>query len=871
MRSSKEKWKVVDNIKVKDPTRKLNLITTCGLIFLMILYLFLTIYSSTKMAEHTELISKHPFEVVIAAGDLKTYLSEIQIRTERLSKYNREADIEQVKEMTRSLNESIKIALATIETQYLGNPDDVKGLKSTIDYLMQEMDNLITFSKNSSLKEIEAFEENQLVPLYRKVVDQTEVIISTAQARKLWYGDMAETLRKYTLIGSIVLIGLMIGGLLLSQYVLRKQRRELLQRSLLFDNLSLSIDDAFLINDARTGELYYTALNTSRIFGHPINEVKDIFQGFPSEDIEEIKETVGKDDFISPYIKEVKYSHPNGETRWLSIRIYRAEGMKTKQIISVFSDCTEEIRSRQTLQDAMENAERANEAKSVFLSRMSHEIRTPLNAIIGMTTIAATSVNNAAKVQDCLEKINFSSKHLLMLVNDVLDMSKIESNKMLLQREPFDLFQEINNFVSTIYAQARDKDIEFSEQMEGFDGQAQYLGDSLRLNQILLNLGSNAVKFTQSGGKIKLNVRKIASKNTIDTVRFTVIDTGIGMAKESLERIFKPFEQADSSIASRFGGTGLGMSITKNLVALMGGSIEIESEEGVGTTCIVDIPFQHSFHTEKLPDFSEQGLRALVVDDEQAVCEETSALLEKIKIQSEWVLNGITAVQRVIEGHQQGNEFDFCLIDWKMSDMDGIEVTRQIRANVGSNLPIVMISAYDYSEIEEEARKAGVNAFLPKPLYRSSVYSTIKTALSREKIQEAANKPTYNKLKDKRLLVAEDNELNQEILVELLLMNGIKADCAVDGKETLDLFLKSSEGYYDAILMDIQMPILNGYEATKKLRLSKHPSAKTIPIIATTANAFSEDISAALLSGMNAHISKPIEIEQLCKLLIDLL
>ena len=864
-----QKEQAAVGIRKRDRTWSLSKASTIGLILLMLAYLVMTLWSSNQLADHMEVVTGHPFEVVTAAGDLKTYVSEMQIRVERLNTHNGPADIRLVSDSLDGLYLMLEEPMEKLETLYLGDPKDVEVLGELLEQLKEAQAACLGFAApaDRTLEQMEVYGNAHLYPLYSKANSQLDKIISSAQTKKVAYGEMAESLRRGTLMGSVVLMTLMVGVLLLSQHILRRQRRELVQRSLLFDNLSSSIDDAILIRDANTEEIYYTGLNTERVLGFPIRKLDDIYRGFTKEDAAELRQDVREGKF--PISKVVRFDRADGEKRWMSVRMYWAEDMDEPQVISVLSDRTDEVRSRQALHDAMLSAERANAAKGEFLSRMSHEIRTPLNAIIGMTTIAAASVDTPQKVEDCLTKINFSSKHLLMLINDVLDMSKIESDKMSLQKEPFDLPQVVNSFVSTTYAQAKSKGVDFQEVIEGFDGQTQYIGDPLRISQILLNLGSNAVKFTPPGGRVALTVSRIASKHTTDTVRFVVRDTGIGMTQEALDHIFQPFEQADSSIAGRYGGTGLGMSITKNLVALMSGSIEIESRPGAGTACIVDLPLIRDEEARPQPDFADMGLRALVADDEQAVCVETASLLERIKIQSEWVLTGGEAVRRATEAQKTDSGFDFCLIDWKMPDMDGIEVTRQIRKNVGQELPIVMISAYDCTEIEAEARAAGVNAFLPKPLYRSSVYAAIKAALGRggAGLPKGAERASY--LKGKRLLVAEDNELNREIVVELLGMSGVEVECAADGKEALDAFLASAPGWFDAILMDVQMPVMNGYEATRRIRISGRADGAGIPIIATTANAFSDDISAALAAGMNAHVSKPIDIEQLCRVLVE--
>lgn len=854
--------------------QRMSIVSTVILILLMLVYLIMTISISSNLAAQTEIISSHPFEVVLSAGDVKLYISEMSLRTGRLQRHHNLDDVEVACNALEESYSLLEEPLAQLEALYLGDKEDVQALQNSLAFLQTAQTDFLKFTEQPSATdgEIETYEQEHLQPLYHQALGQAERIISIAQNKKVGYGETAEALRRFTLFSSIVLMGLMVGVLLISQYVLHRQRKELTHRSRLFDNLSLSIDDTFIIQDAQTSTIKYCALNMERVLGAPLLDAQSLYQGLKPEDAEAFSTAVRDPQFISPIEKLVEYRKPNNEMRWMLIRVYRLNDLNTPQIITVFSDRTTEVLSRNALQEAMLSSEQANTAKSEFLSRMSHEIRTPLNAIIGMTTIAAASVKNPARVEDCLSKINFSSKHLLMLINDVLDMSKIESSKIALQNEPFDIFEIINGFVSTVYAQAKAKKISFHERMDGFGENTVFIGDSLRLNQILLNLSSNALKFTAPGGKICLEVSRLASKSKTDTIRFTLSDTGIGMTPDAVSRIFLPFEQADASIAKRYGGTGLGMSITKNLVTLIGGQIQVESKPGTGTTCIVDLPFKRGVESNlSEPDFASQGLCALVVDDEQQVCEQTAILLEKIKIRAEWRLSGAEAVERVKELHRDGGDMDLCFIDWKMPDMDGVEVTRCIRREVGDDIPIVMISAYDISEVEKEARAAGVNGFLPKPLYRSSVYAAIKEALEHKHLLGANSEEKEDSLPldGLRLLMAEDNPLNQEIAATLLRMNGAMVDCVDDGQQALDKFLASQPGDYNGILMDVQMPVMDGYEATRRIRTSTHPLALTIPIIATTANAFSDDISAALAAGMTEHISKPLDIGPLCKVLLD--
>lgn len=856
------------NRKVKDQLKRgqlLSSVSTVILVLLMFIYLLTTIVGSAMLAKQTDIISDHPFEVVISTGDMKQYISEMNLRTGRLQRHHNAEDIELASEALESLYSSAKEPLDKLEKLYLGDREDIQALRDTLTILKTEQTRFLEYVSGDMVTSemIEMYEQEHLQSLYADALSETEHITEVAQKKKVGYGETSEILRKNTLVGSIILMLLMIGTLLISQYVLRRQRKELAYRSQLFDDLSMSMDDTFLIHDQRTGEIQYRALNMERVLG--VTAEESPYRWLKKEDAEFFSRAVNNPDFIFPFEKTVEYMHRDHDQRWLLIRIYKIQSADCSQFITVFSDRTKEIQSQQALQDAMLSAQQANVAKSEFLSRMSHEIRTPLNAIIGMMTIAAAHAADPSRVENCISTATLSAKHLLMIINDVLDMSKIDSNKMVLQNEPFDIFQVTNAFVSTVYAQAKAKQIEFTETMEGFGEHTVFIGDELRLNQILLNLSSNAVKFTPPGGKIHLSVSMLASKNKTDVIRFVLSDTGIGMERKVLEKIFQPFEQADATIAGRFGGTGLGMSITKNLVSLMNGSIQVKSEPDKGSSFIIDIPFQRGEENQNEPDFEPQKLSALIVDDELQVCEQTVSLLKKIKIQAEYRTSGAEAIECLNKAYQEGRCFDICLTDWKMPDMDGIELTRRIRQKIGADIPIVMISAYDISEIENEAREAGVSGFLPKPLYRSSVYHAIRGAID----GTGTLNDTAAPLEGKRLLLVEDNPINQEIAEALLLDKGARVDCASNGQESLNTFLASTPGTYDAILMDVKMPVMDGHEAARRIRVSSHPQAMSIPIIAVTANAYSDDISAALAAGMNAHISKPLDIKQLCTTLVD--
>jgi len=523
-------------------------------------------------------------------------------------------------------------------------------------------------------------------------------------------------------------------------------------------------------------------------------------------------------------------------------------------------------RQQKILQDALLVAQKANDAKRDFLSRMSHEIRTPMNAIIGMSAVAFNYLDDKKRTADCLSKITFSSKHLLMLLNDVLDMSKIENGKLNIRQELFDLKNLVTSLADINYGLATAKGLAFEIVISGFKDEL-LLGDSMRVNQILLNLLSNAIKFTPKGGSVRLEIRMLRSASDKIWLRFIVKDSGIGMKKEFLEHLYEPFEQADNGIARKYGGTGLGMAITKNLVAIMDGTIEVESQEGAGTTFMVDLPFGVSKVDKKTAAEMEE-MRVLVVDDDNDTCEHAAVLLKGMGVNVDWALNGFEAIEKVRSAcEDDGRCYDVCFIDWCMPELDGIETARRMRSYVGPDVLIIIISAYDYwSGIEEQAKAAGVNAFIAKPFFASNLYNMLLTVSRKPELGFSAvgNKETYD-FGGKKVLLVEDNELNMEIASELLKFVNLQVEHAENGKVAVNIFRNSKEKEYALIFMDIQMPLMNGYDAARCIRSSEHPAAGTIPIIAMTANAFNDDVQAAFDAGMNGHLAKPIDVEVLYK------
>lgn len=525
----------------------------------------------------------------------------------------------------------------------------------------------------------------------------------------------------------------------------------------------------------------------------------------------------------------------------------------------------QEKRISDALRDALKSAENANAAKSQFLSSMSHDIRTPMNAVIGMTAIASMHLNEPEKVKDCLTKISASSKHLLGLINDVLDMSKIESGKIALNEENIILPELVHSFITIVQPQAEAAHLDMDIRVGNLEHEL-VIGDTLRINQLLLNIMSNAIKFTPSGGKISLWIKELPPQYSgHGTYQFVISDTGIGMSKEFLEKIYQPFERVQTSTNSKIEGTGLGMAITKSIVDMMNGQISVRSEPGKGTTFKVTLHLKLQEGADETYDFSAlRELRALVVDDDRDVCEDTSRLLSEIGMESEWVLSGAEAVDKTVAAHENHKDYHSVIIDWKMPEMDGLETTRRIRSAVGDETPIIVLTAYDWTDIEKEAKEAGVNAFLSKPLFKSHLYHVMHNVVLGQTDPPPLQVELPSHAYVGRVLIVEDNAMNMEIAQEFVQRSGGTTDAAQDGREALRKIKNTPNGYYQLVLMDVQMPNMDGYESTRQIRqLEQQQGRKHTPIVAMSANAFVEDIDKAYAAGVDGYVTKPVGIEEI--------
>ena len=514
------------------------------------------------------------------------------------------------------------------------------------------------------------------------------------------------------------------------------------------------------------------------------------------------------------------------------------------------------------LQVTAREAESANKAKTDFLSTMSHDIRTPMNAIIGLTTIAEKNLGDVKSTEDSLRKISLASNHLLTLINDILDISKVESGKLKLSPLTFSIVETVENLVNISQPMIKEKNLEFSFHINQMDKEYLYT-DQLRLNQIYINILSNAIKYTEPGGRVSVDLREENSPESgCVRLRYVVADTGIGMSKEYIETMYQPFSRQVDSRVNSIQGTGLGLAITKQMVELMKGTIECESEQGKGTTftVVLDIPVAD----RQREDMQLDPVDVLIVDDDEVMLQTAVDTLESLGAATDQAQSGPEALGMIEHKHLSGRDYDVVIVDWKMPEMDGLETIKRIRSEIDSNIPILLISAYDWSDIEDEAKEAGAIGFVSKPLFRSTLYDKINDLIGKES-KSLEPEDDYSDLQGMNILVAEDNDINWEIISAMLSMFGINTDRAENGRVCVDMINAAEEGSYELIFMDVQMPEMNGLDATKAIRELDKPWAASIPIVAMTADAFSENVSECLNAGMNGHIAKPVDIKLVIK------
>ena len=650
----------------------------------------------------------------------------------------------------------------------------------------------------------------------------------------------------------------------------RRKNTEILYRDELFRKLSLNVDDVFLMLDAKTSKTDYVSPNIGRLLGIPWKTVR--------QDVHALAELRPQNDpdrdknFLEGLSRgeqrewDAAYLHQETrELRWFHIIAMGSEVEGRAKYILVMSDRTADKQINQALSDAVAAAETANRAKSTFLSNMSHDIRTPMNAIIGFTTLAISNIDDKDRVKDYLTKTLASSNHLLSLINDVLDMSRIESGKIHLEEVEVNLSDVLHDLKTIVSGQIYAKQLELYMDATDVTDEDVYC-DKTRLNQILLNLLSNAIKFTPAGGTVSVRVRQLAGKvHGCGQYEFRIKDNGIGMSPEFAQKIFEPFERERTSTVSRIQGTGLGMAITKNIVDMMGGTIEVQTAQGKGSEFIICLPMRTQDEHRPVEKITElEGLKALVVDDDFNTCDSVTKMLVKVGMRAEWTLSGKEAVLRARQSIEMSDVYHAYIIDWRLPDMNGIEVTRQIRS-LHDDTPIIILTAYDWSDIEVEAKAAGVTAFCSKPMFMSDLRETLMSALG-QKLTDASQELLPEEdadFKDRHILLVEDNELNREIAQEILREYGFRVDTAENGAVAVEKVRTAAPGSYDLVLMDVQMPVMDGYTATRQIRALEDPALAGIPILAMTANAFDEDRRNAMESGMNGFLSKPIVIGDL--------
>lgn len=840
-------------------------------VFILVLVLVvLSIFSMGRISANLDQIANHPFQTVEQTGSLRVLSEQASLIMTRFRFINTPDVVEDVRRQVDTLYDEMDPLLEEIAAAYLGPSRDLDALRDQLDAVHAAQNEMMDYAAaaDRSAQEIDDYQSAHLDPLQAQLDACMDTILTTSHHTFLNLWSSSTTTYHFFVIAAIFLTVVVAAALVCYNLLISRLNRTVRQKNDLFDLLCRTVDQVFIISCPSDPTQDYISQNCRTVFCLDPQEAGDDIDHM----LTQIRQGIRPQDLPAfdhpPELEERNYynstfryenSRTNGE-RHFSFQIYRASLEGADYRFTVLTDETKALEVQRQLQEAVEEARKASQAKGEFLSRMSHEIRTPMNGIIGMTTVALQHVAEPEKVADCLGKISLSSKHLLVLINDVLDMSKIESGKLELRHEPFNFNAFVESVANVIAPQAADRGVDFQVVLRGMPDET-FTGDLLRLNQVTMNLLSNALKFTPKGGRVTLRITALSHTAETMWLRFEIIDTGAGIAEENFEKIFRAFEQENDSITARYGGTGLGLSISRRFVEMMGGHISLSSQLGHGSTFTVELPLARvSDGAETVLPASLKGVRALVVDDDQDSCEYACLLLERLGCRPDHARTAAQALDFARAADEVGKPFRLYLVDWKMPQVDGLDLVRQLRAQPwGKNATILMVSGYDTSDLSTPAKAAGADAVAAKPLFPNTL-SQLLCRLMGSPLPAEETKPAD--LRGRRVLLVEDNPLNMEIALELLAPSGAALEQAENGREAVDKFTASPIGWYDAILMDVQMPVMDGYQATGAIRALDRPDAAGVVILAMTANAFSEDVQKSLAAGMDGHISKPIDMNE---------
>ena len=745
-----------------------------------------------------------------------------------------------------------------------------QGQQENIDHFMEELQARNTGSMLISRA------KDELVYTYVPLETVEEwYLVSVVSADTIMKGTNQILLSFQMALGFLILLLFICAMFILliwrTQKDLLAKDDEIRYQELLFNSftayLANNTNDMYIILDHETEEPEYISPNVERVLGVNEEELIEFFRASDlSAGVEATEAYYAELNALRPgqEVKSrntVRINPKTGEHKYFVENAYCTNIQGRIKRVAYISDRTKERKAHDSLAEALRMAQAASDAKSAFLSNVSHDIRTPMNAIIGFLALMRDEADNPGMVREYTQRIDAASQHLLGLINDVLDMNKIESGGATLNITELNLAEIIEEINTIIRPQAKAKNQTFDIFVSHLNYE-HLLGDKLRLNQILINLLSNAVKYTPKDGEIQMRVDELPQVvSSYTRIRFTISDNGMGMSEDYLKVIFDPFTREETKATYEIQGTGLGMAITKSLVDLMGGTIHVVSERDKGSTFTVELEL-HIQEREDDPKFwtDHSVARMIVADDDEEICHNIVKTMSKTGVVTDYAADGETAVQMMLSAQEAGHPYDLILLDWMMPNLNGLETARLIREKYSDKIPILLLTAYDWSEIEQEAVEIGVNHFMPKPFFMSTFKDVIRRVMGSQKKDKDSQ---YNIMKDKNILIVDDIEVNRIILEKILRSQNASCDIAGNGQEAVEKFEASKPGEYDLILMDVQMPVMDGYTATKMIRSSSHPSAKTVPIIAMTANAFVDDVRDAINSGMDAHVAKPVQLDKL--------